>query len=314
MVNSNRWTLAKTLLPFLVAMVAMLGAVYYLQLSGAGAESHPTVGYACAGVGTGPTLYVDANSIATTPDGSSANPYKTIQAAVNAAVTNTTVKVKAGVYNENVVINKSNLALMGMAPGAGAVIKAVETSPGIGEALAILQNASNIQVSNLRVTGGVQAAVVITDATSGGSTRRVEICNNVIMGNNNGVDVGTDPHLVVNNTIWNNSDGFNASPNATTIFKNNIVAKNSVGQKTAIDTSYNLFFNNTTDFVGVGSPIVTGACNSCVTGQDPMFKDAANGNFHLKPISPAVDAGTMDINLAAGVKAPKLDFDSRTAP
>ena len=38
MVNSNRWTLAKTLLPFVVAVVAMLGAVYYLQLSGVGGK------------------------------------------------------------------------------------------------------------------------------------------------------------------------------------------------------------------------------------------------------------------------------------
>ena len=166
---------------------------------------------ACAGVGTGPTLYVDAASIATTPDGTTANPYKTIQAAVNAAVTNTTIKVKAGQYNESVTINKSNLALWGMAPGAAAVV-----------------NASG--------------------------SHAIEIAGSANPGN---------------------------------------------------------VFNNGTDIFAVGG--VTGTCTSCVHA-DPMFKDAANGDFHLLPASPAIDAGTMDIHTANNIKAPKQDFDFQVRP
>src|SRR5262245_61803394 len=45
--------------------------------------------------------------------------YATIQAAVNAAITGDTIKVAAGVYNENVVISTSGLRLQG---SDGAVI------------------------------------------------------------------------------------------------------------------------------------------------------------------------------------------------
>ena len=48
---------------------------------------------------TGKTIYVDANSSAGAPDGTEESPYKTIQAAINAASNGDTVLVKAGNYN-----------------------------------------------------------------------------------------------------------------------------------------------------------------------------------------------------------------------
>jgi hypothetical protein len=41
-----------------------------------------------------------------------------------------------------------------------------------------------------------------------------------------------------------------------------------------------------------------------LTGTDPKFVNAGNGNFHLQPGSPAIDAGT-------STDAPLVDFDGR---
>ncbi|MEO7977700.1 T9SS type A sorting domain-containing protein [Flavobacterium sp.] len=55
-------------------------------------------------------FYVDKVSGNDTNNGSAATPWKTIQKAANAAVPNSIVNIKAGTYNENVIVNVSGTA------------------------------------------------------------------------------------------------------------------------------------------------------------------------------------------------------------
>jgi hypothetical protein len=62
--------------------------------------------------GSGATLYVSADYMGTS-NGSFAQPYKNVQAAVNAASSNSVINVATGTYNESVNINEKSVHLCG---------------------------------------------------------------------------------------------------------------------------------------------------------------------------------------------------------
>src|SRR5215831_14557093 len=89
--------------------------------------------------------------------------YATIQAAVNAATTGDTIKVAAGVYNENVVISTSALRLK----GEGAVIDGAGlTGTGILVIGTAAQPLADVEVSGFEVRG-FQRGIVLQLTTRG---------------------------------------------------------------------------------------------------------------------------------------------------
>jgi predicted outer membrane repeat protein len=84
---------------------------------------------------------------------------------------------------------------------------------------------------------------------------------------------------------------------------NNIIVSHSVGiSQTAgfVYEDFNLFFGNSTNAIGT---LTSGGHDLFV---DPLFVAAANDNYHLSPISPAIDAG--------GKSGVTTDFDGETRP
>ena len=124
------------------------------------------------------------------------------------------------------------------------------------------------------------------------------IANNTLIGdgtNGGGVDItsGGGPVLLVNNTIVNNTaNGVHADSNLTLV--NNIIKDHTVGVTTTatVNSSYNIFFNNTT----------ANAQGFALSGTDLTVNPQLTADFHLNAGSPAIDAGTH-------INAPNRDID-----
>ena len=196
-------------------------------------------------VGTA-TYYVDAASTAATPDGSKANPYKTIGAAVTASASAkfATIDIAAGTYNEALTItDRSNLTIKG-AGGDKVFVTGTDGDAGWGapyvSTLAI-GTSSNIEVSGITFDyqkdfSTAEAGDVAYNSTAilMGSTD-IKVHNCVFTGTSgltSGVQMNSacDNVTFECNTIKNALNGFyfiwgNTSEvsNPSTIIQNNII-------------------------------------------------------------------------------------------
>jgi len=118
-------------------------------------------------------------------DGSSANPWKTIQFAIDEAEEDTTLIVKSGVYNERVLFlgdENSNIVLKGE---SGAVIDGSGLNPVGLQALVGIYNAHNIVVENLELRNfktprGVALSATPVGLLIHGTSHDINITNNKI--------------------------------------------------------------------------------------------------------------------------------------
>ena len=118
--------------------------------------------------------------------------------------------------------------------------------------------------------------------------------------NNRGAATGTGDLIgtvnVFNSVFYNNASALSTWDDrwgSTKVWKNNIIANNGFGMgKSYADggtviNDYNLVWNNTTNYdttyLSVGVNDITA---------DPLFTNAAAGDFILLPFSPAIDGGT----------------------
>jgi uncharacterized repeat protein (TIGR01451 family) len=120
--------------------------------------------------------------------------------------------------------------------------------------------------------------------------------------------------LVLNNTFIGNNVAILLDRDGTAVqqhfYRNNLIVDNQIGVDRAAGSPVpglvwenNLVFGNTTNYRNV--PDQTGT-NGNISA-DPLFVDAAAGNYRLNPGSPAIDAG-------GGTGAPTADFDGAPRP
>ena len=155
----------------------------------------------------------------------------------------------------------------------------------------IQSNAVDTQ-GNFGLGGGIEME------TAAGSVHSNIIANNTLSGggtiNGGGVDItsGGGTVLLANNTIvGNTTNGVHADSNITLV--NNIITTNPVGVSASatVSTSYNIYYNNTTNTQGFA-----------LSGTDLTVNPQLTADYHLNAGSPAIDAGTH-------TNAPNRDID-----
>ncbi|MCX6344450.1 MAG: right-handed parallel beta-helix repeat-containing protein [Armatimonadetes bacterium] len=141
------------------------------------------------------------------------------------------------------------------------------------------------------------------------------ICNNIITCNTASINGGgifcysSRPVTISNNTITDNAANTNGggifTASSLPAISNNIVAFNSSGiyKNTGTPTLRNncVYGNTSSNYSGI--PPGTGDISA-----DPMFVDRINGNYHLKAVSPCINAGW---NSAPGLPLTDMDGQKR---
>lgn len=196
--------------------------------------------------------------------GTITNPFKTIQHALTHGIYDDEIHIESGVYSESLNNWGKDLLVVGGA------------------------NPSDVTIDgNFEIIGGSPALYDLHLTNVNGTSDALQINNdavvtmyNLLITNSNyaGVTVNNDAIAYMDNmTIYGNATG---------------IYENSTGSVSAVNS---ILWNNTAATYGTptitysdveGSYIGTGNINS-----DPVFVDAANGNFNLQITSPCIDAG-----------------------
>ncbi len=145
------------------------------------------------------TFYVDDNFtnpvVGQDPDGAGpatnfgTDSFATIQAGINASATSgDTVRVNAGTYAENLLVNSKSLTLLGAQANidargrvVGSPNSTVETvvAPVSGRALALQSVGSNVIVNGFSFVGSVTGSVGVIESTAG-TTNNLQLLNNYV--------------------------------------------------------------------------------------------------------------------------------------
>ena len=233
--------------------------------------------------------------------GSIAQPFATIQHAVDVAGSGDSVSVAAGTYNENITM-KSGVSVIGENPAYTSIVG----SP-IVDGVVLFNSVRNAVLKGFRITvsepiQGYDRGVVFQGATD--NTAVIQNC--IITNTQYGIFVwnpsGAEPTPTIqNNTLVANNDeqGIYIGNMATApVIRNNIITGYSYAGIHVIAGTvsptpiieYNDVWSNNPNYVGCTPQI--GNISS-----DPLFVDLAEGDFHLKsyPLfesnSPCINTG-----------------------
>ncbi len=228
--------------------------------------------------------------------------------AVTAAIHQDTIMVKPGAYNELIEFENKSLVLRSQMGPEATTLTTSHSQP----VTFITLNGSDVapvELFGFTIVSEAQQAAI--DAVPGTTARihhnrfiggrgtdvliksrgdYVEIDHNLFTENivdGACVRILSGVARIINNTFYDNSNGFE-SQTALTVAKNNIVVKSTLygvsGSYAQLD--YNDVYNNYFNYYG--GTTFPGANSLSVS---PLFRDALNGDFRLSPASPCIDAG-----------------------
>jgi len=225
----------------------------------AGNESYPvstTIEY-------DPNIYVDAGNATEIEDGTQTHPFDTIAEGIEAVVPGKSVRVAAGTYNEQLIIDKS-ITLQGESRDNTYITGSNLT----GNLISV--TADDVTISGFKIDGGSKTDVgIYSDSSSS-----IEISGNIIQNqqdsgifyhsavNNyssgiyvydneissnstNGIKItGAGSGIIESNTITKNTDGIRTNDSASLEVKHNKINENSSAGILCQDSSFLLIWDN----------------------------------------------------------------------
>lgn len=207
--------------------------------------------------------------------------YETIQKAINAATANdiVTINVAVGEYNENITLRTDITLTLTGAETARTILKARDKAKPVIAASGV----RNCQITRFTFTNSI-----IGIQLSNGSS--MTIAGNVFDLGTGGTAVNAtdtlDTSTITNNTFFQNKLAVSRAANSTTI-QNNIFASNTTAISST-DKTVKIDHNLFTPVTAAGQ---MGSDTTILTASDPLFVDPADGDFHLRVDSAAIDKG-----------------------
>lgn len=235
------------------------------------------------------------------PDG-----YATIQEAVDAAPVGTVIMVAGGIHAGPVHVIEKPLTLMSLNGPAGCIIDAGGAGPAV-----TLDNATDVIFEGFTVTGG-------SAATGGGILCRggaPTITHCIVSGNAAAPDngggiacIGAAPKitgcLIVNNTAAGSGGGIAYTLASSALISNCTLAGNTADSgggiagdnSSELDIMNTIVWDNLPDGIDGTADVSFSLVQAVVDGDDnldadPLFADAAAGDYRLADLSPCIDAG-----------------------
>ncbi len=179
-------------------------------------------------------VYVDINNNSGIEDGTETHPYNTINEGIEAALPGKSVIVKAGTYQEQIVINKE-IILQGEDPEKTFIV-----GNGFSGNLITLE-ANFITISNFCLDGNnnTEVGIFFDDCDS------IHLNNNRITNQHYGIKFTNSSPLIEENSLDHNSySGIEVGTGGKGQIKNNLLQYNQYGMRIYGDASPQISFNN----------------------------------------------------------------------
>jgi len=243
--------------------------------------------------------------------------HPTIQAGINRAEANNVIEILPGIYYENIDFLGKAITLRSTDPGDPCVVETtiidggnqdnvVEFVNGEGDGSVMsgftIRNGSDYGIYSYSTSPLISNCIIEDNARGihiSGSGAAPHIYQNKIRDNTYGVFPSTySEPILTSNWIYNNTYGVRFYLSSSALLRNNTIVGNTYGVTCYSGSQYSIsnciLWENGDDLYNCS------ATYSCIedydpcTGNihcDPCFVDAANNDYHLREVSPCIEAG-----------------------